>query len=307
MKVLITGGSGFLGKACIKLLRSRSYDVISVDRDGQVDLLGDLSDPNFTVSLPDVDTVIHCAAVQYVTKNLPIIFRKKYFQKNNVTATQNLCERYSGTSVHFIHIGTSMMYKQTGQDLYDTNSRMGGEGVYSKSKVDAQAYIDNFPGSATVIPCIIGGEGREGLFRGFVTMMKKYGVVFYPGKGLHKTHMIHVEDVASLILAISENQVSGYFNAAAPEPLSISEWVDQIQVTLKIPPVVRVSLPLLPVKALSMMMGYRLLAREQLLMLKYQHILDIERSINIGWQPKYTNAEIVRDIAIHINRDLQKT
>lgn len=305
MKILITGGGGFLGKECVKLLRSRSHEVISVDREGQVDLLGDLSEPNFTVSLPDVDTVIHCAAVQYVTKNLPLIFRKSYFQKNNVIATQNLCNRYRGTSAHFIHVGTSMMYRQTGQDLYDTNSPMGGEGVYSKSKVDAQTYVNDLPGSATVIPCIIGGKGREGLFRGFVTMMKKYGVVFYPGKGLHKTHMIHVEDVASLILAISEKQAFGYFNAAAPEPLSISEWIDQIQDTLKIPPVIRVSLPLLPVRVLSMIMGYRLLAREQLLMLKYQHILDIQRSVNIGWRPKYTNAEIVRDIATHIDRDLQ--
>jgi nucleoside-diphosphate-sugar epimerase len=108
MKVLITGGGGFLGKECVKLLRSRSHEVISVDREGQVELLGDLSDPNFTVSLPDVDTVINCAAVQYVTKNLPMIFRKRYFQKNNVAATQNLCDRCCGASVHFIHVGTDV-------------------------------------------------------------------------------------------------------------------------------------------------------------------------------------------------------
>jgi nucleoside-diphosphate-sugar epimerase len=303
MKILITGGNGFLGKACIKL-GNQSHEIISVDREGQVSLLGDLSDPYFAASLPDVDTIVHCAAVQYVTKNIPLVFRDRYFRKNNVIATQNLCDRFRGTATHFINIGTSMMYKQTGQDLYYTNSPMAGEGVYSKSKVDAQVHVNSLPGSATVIPCIIGGKGREGLFRGFVTLMKKYGVVLYPGNGLHKTHMIHVEDAASLILTIAENRASGYFNAAAPEPLSISEWVDQIQDVLRIPRVVRMSLPLPPVWALSMLTGYRLLAREQLLMLKYRHVLDIEKSLGIGWQPKYTNAEIVRDIAIHINRGL---
>ncbi|MBS0423959.1 MAG: NAD(P)-dependent oxidoreductase [Proteobacteria bacterium] len=304
MKILITGGNGFLGKQCAKLLENQSHEIISVDREGQVTLLGDLSNSHFTASLPDVDTVIHCAAVQYVTKNLPLFFREGYFRKNNVAATKNLCDRYRGTATHFINVGTSMMYRQTGQAVYSTDSQIAGEGVYSKSKVNAQVYVDNLLGSATVIPCIIGGKGREGLFRGFVTMMKRYGVVLYPGHGLHKIHMIHVEDVASLILAIAECRASGYFNAAAPEPLSISEWVDQIQDVLKIPRIIKLSLPLQPIWALSALLGYRLLAREQLLMLKYQHVLDIERSVRIGWQPKYTNAEIVRDIAIHINRDL---
>lgn len=304
MKILITGGNGFLGKQCAKLLGNQSHEIISVDREGHVTLLGDLSNSHFTASLPDVDTVIHCAAVQYVTKNLPLFFRERYFRKNNVTATKNLCDRYSGTAAHFINVGTSMMYRQTGQTVYSTDSQMAGEGIYSKSKVNAQVYVDNLLGSATVIPCIIGGKGREGLFRGFVTMMKRYGVVLYPGHGLHRIHMIHVEDVASLILAIAECRASGYFNAAAPEPLSISEWVDQIQDVLKIPRIIKLSLPLQPIWVLSALLGYRLLAREQLLMLKYQHVLDIERSLKIGWQPKYTNAEIVRDIAIHINRDL---
>ena len=241
MKILITGGNGFLGKQCVKLLQSQSHEIISVDREGQVTLLGDLSDPHFTASLPEVDIVIHCAAVQYVTKNLPLFFRAKYFRENNVIATQNLCDRYRGTAAHSINVGTSMMYRQTGQIVYSTDSQMGGEGIYSISKVNAQAYVDNLAGSATVIPCIIGGKGREGLFRGFVTMMKKYGVVLYPGDGLHKIHMIHVEDVASLILAIAERRASGYFNAAAPEPLSISEWVDQIQAVLKIPRVIKIS------------------------------------------------------------------
>ena len=304
MKILITGANGFLGKACVQLFQNHPFEIISTDREGRVELLGDLSDASFVATLPDVDAIIHCAAVQYVTKNIPFIFRENYFRKNNVIATQNLCSRYSNASTHFIHVGTSMMYKQTGLDLYDTTSPMGGEGVYSRSKVAAQSYVDNLPGSATVVPCIIGGEGREGLFRGFVTMMKKYGVVLYPGQGQHKTHMVHVEDVASLILTITKNRASGYFNAAAPDPLSISEWVDQIQDVLKIPRVTRMTLPLMPIWILSSMVGYRLLAREQLLMLKHPHVLDIERSIEIGWQPQYTNAQIVRDIAMHIGRSL---
>ena len=201
-----------------------------------------------------------------------------------------------------IHLGTSMMYKQTGQDTYNLKSAMGGEGVYSKSKLQAQAYIDQLPGSATVIPCIIGGEGREGLFIGFVNMMKKIGFVIFPGQGRHKIHMVHVSDVAELILLIANQHNAGLYTAAAPEPLSIRQWIDEIKDELKINRVTPVSIPLLPVKLISQALLYRLLAREQLLMLKYPHVLDIKESLAIGWQPKFTNAQIVRDIATHINR-----
>ena len=31
-------------------------------------------------------------------------------------------------------------------------------------------------------------------------------------------------------------------------------------------------------------------------MLKFSHVLDISKSLQIGWKPKYTNAEITREI-----------
>lgn len=304
MRVLITGAAGFLGKECARLFRANAYEVITTDKLAGVDLQGDLSDANFTSSLPDADIIVNCAAVQYVSNDLPLFFRKAYFKKNNILTAKNLCERYKNTNAHLIHLGTSMMFRQTGQDLYSLQSEMGGEGVYSISKLQAQAYIDQFPGSATVIPCIIGGEGREGLFIGFVKMMKKFGFVLFPGQGRHKIHMVHVSDVAELILLIAKKRAAGLYNAAAPEPLSIRQWIEEIQDELKIKRVTPISIPLLPVTLISQLLGYRVLAREQLLMLKYPHVLDIKESLAIGWQPEFTNAKIARDIAAHIDREM---
>jgi nucleoside-diphosphate-sugar epimerase len=306
MRVLVTGAAGFLGTECVKLFQTRAHEVITTDMTGTVDLRGDLADPEFTASLPDCDVVVNCAAVQYVTKDVPLLFRKSFFARNNVLAAKNLCERYKH-GPHFIHVGTSMMYRQTGRERYDIHSKMGGEGVYSRSKMAAQAFVDTVPGAATIIPCIIGGEGREGLFRGFVKMMKKFGFVAFPGRGDHKIHMVHVIDVASLIYRVAETRASGFFNAADPDPLSIREWIDEIAAELGVRDVKNVSIPLLPVSFLSWMSGYRLLAREQLLMLKLQHVLSIDESLAIGWRPRYSNGRIARDIAAHINRstDLQ--
>jgi nucleoside-diphosphate-sugar epimerase len=302
MRLLITGAAGFLGTECVRQFRDGGHDVTTTDKVGVVDLRGDLADPAFTASLPIVDVVVNCAAVQYVTKDIPFLFRKKYFERNNVRSAENLSHRYRSQTTHFIHVGTSMMYRQTGQEKYHMRSLMGGEGVYSCSKMAAQAFIERMPGAATVLPCIIGGEGREGLFIGFVKMMTKFGFVAFPGRGQHKIHMVHVVDVASLVYRVAEIRASGLFNAADPAPLSIRQWIDEIKDELGIPHVRKISIPLLPVKWLSWLSCYRLLAREQLLMLERPHVLSIEESLDIGWRPEFSNARIARDIAVHINR-----
>lgn len=300
--VLITGAAGFLGRECCKLFSKNNYKVISTDIHGDVDLIGDLSQKSFVENLPDVDIVINCAAVQYVTKSLPFFKRNSFFYKNNILAAKNLSLKYFNSSVHFIHIGTSMMYKQTGQDLYSVGSEKSPSGIYSQSKLSAQMYIDKIKNLATVIPCIIGGEGREGLFVNFILTMKRFGIVLIPGKGMHKIHMIHVEDVSSLLLQIAKNQSTGFFNAGGEGVLSINEWIDVISNELNLKSIKRIYLPLLPIKILSQILGYRLLAREQLLMLKYPHVLNIKESLDTGWSPKYSNTKIVQDIAQYVSK-----
>lgn len=301
MRVLVTGASGFLGLVCVARLREDGHEVITTDRRGNPQHVGDLASDFFCMQLPDVDCVVHCAAVQYVSPDLPLWRRERYFEHNNVMATQSLCRRYARPDVHLINIGTSMMYDQNGSPRYGIDSAMKGQGVYSRSKLSALKFVDAHPGkSATVIPCIIGGVGREGLFRSFVSMMQRWGGVAFPGTGTSKTNAVHVEDVASLIALIVRSHNTGLFNAGAPEPLSITEWVDEMASELGLKKVWRLRIPLAPIDALSSLTGYRLLASEQLLMLGQPHVLDISSSLAIGWKPRFSNAAIVRDIARYI-------
>lgn len=301
MKVLVTGAAGFLGRQVVGALRGAGHDVTTTDRVGEVDLRGDLAEATFARSLPAVDALVHSAAVQYVSRDLPRLVREAYFERNNVAATRQLCARYAGRGAHFVNIGTSMMYAQSGQAVYATTSRMAGQGVYSRSKLAAQRAVDALPDPhATIVPCIIGGPGREGLFRGFVGMMTRHGAVVFPGRGEHPVHMVHVEDVASLVLRVVETRAQGFFNAAGPAPLSIMQWIDEIERVLGLPPVRRVRLPLGPIATLSAVTGYRLLAREQVLMLGMPHVLATDESLALGWKPQHGNARIVRDIALHI-------
>lgn len=302
MNILLTGADGFLGRACQTVLRERGHTLVTTDLHGSVDLLGDLADSSFVAGLPTVDAVVHAAAVQYVSSNLPFFLRERYFERNNVTATRNLCARYGPQQgVHFVNIGTSMMYKQCHAASYSPDSPLQGQGVYSRSKLVAQSAVQaSLNHWATIIPCIIGGPGREGLFRGFVQSIRRRGSVAFPGRGHHQTNMVHVDDVATLVATVIARRAQGMFNAGAPNALSITQWVDEIAAELGVSPVKVIRIPLRPVRAIAALSGYRLLASEQLLMLEQPHVLDIDTSLALGWIPQHDNVRIVRDIARYI-------
>ncbi len=300
MRVLLTGAAGFLGRSCIGALAGADHQVVTTDRVGSVDLKGDLADPQFTAALPQVDAVVHAAAVQYVSADLPLWRREHYFARNNVQATRNLVARYERDPIYFLNVATSMMYVQNGSPLYSPDSPMEGQGVYSVSKLAAQRSVEAaFENWGAIVPCIIGGPGREGLFRNFVQSIKRSGRAYVPGSGVHPTHMVHVDDVAALVELAVRARSRGYINAGAPEPMSINQWVALIGEELGVA-ARRVHLPLLPVELLARWSGYRLLAREQVLMLAQPHVLDISRALALGWQPRHSSAKIVRDIARYI-------
>jgi len=297
VKVLVTGGAGFLGRECIRQLRAEGIETVSTDRRGEVDSRGDLSDPSFCAALPEVDAVVHNAGVQYLSPDLPFFSRSAWFERNNVRATASIARRYSGTKAHFVYVGTSMMYR-VGDAVSSTKTPMLAQGAYSASKIAAWEKARTLPNpTSLMIPCIIAGPGRGGLFGPFARSISRFGTVVFPGKGSQPTHMVHVEDAASLLVRIVVSKATGIFNAASPEPLSIGQWADAIGMELGVGRVRRLRVPLAPVELLSAATGYRLLAAEQLLLLRHGQVLDVNESLALGWKPRWNNAQIVRATA----------
>ena len=298
MRILISGANGFLGRTCVRVLRAAGHVVMTTDRRGQVDLAGDLSDAGFCSSLPPVDVVVHAAAVQYVSTDLPLLARNRYFERNNVVATRQLVGRYATEGVHFVNIGTSMMYRQLDAGCYRPSCELAGQGVYSRSKLAAHQLVQSTPGLrwATLVPCIIGGAGRGGLFHGFVKTIQRYGVAVCPGTGQYPIAMVHVEDVASLVETIVRVRATGIYNAAAKDPLTLREWIGHTAVELGRSNVRVVRIPIGLMSILAKTSRYRLLAAEQLQMLMRPHTLDTSASEALGWSPKLSNLETLQEI-----------
>jgi nucleoside-diphosphate-sugar epimerase len=276
---------------------------VTTDRRGSPDIVADLTDPAVVERLPAVETVVHCAAVQYLSADLPLVGRRRYFHVNNVEATRHLASRYAGTGAHVVNVGSSMVYEQAAGRVYGASSPWCGQGPYTASKIEADAHVARMPNPvACVVPTIIAGQGRGGLFVPLVRAMRRFGIAICPGSGRHKIHLVHVDDAASLVLAVVEHRAVGRFNAASTEPLSIREWIDEIAKVLNIPRIRTIVVPVGAVALMSAVSGYRLLAREQVLLLRLAHVLSLDESLALGWRPAYTNAEIVRETARALDR-----
>lgn len=194
-----------------------------------------------------------------------------------------------------------MMYDQTGREIYTVDAPLQGVGVYSKSKLESVKIAETIDVPfGVMVPCIIGGDGREGLFRPFVTTIAKFGFVVRPGTGSFPTHMVHVEDAAKLIVLLVNKRATGFYNAAGPDPMSINEWIDTIQSELGKHKVRVIAIPYWLISLIAKVSRYRLIAKEQALMLGQSHVLGVEESSQIGWQPEHSNERIVRDITNYI-------
>ena len=79
-RILVTGANGLVGSTLKRLLVGNEYEIFTTDLIGDVNFRGDLKDRDFVNSLPEVDCIINCAAVQYLTPNIPFLIESNTFE-----------------------------------------------------------------------------------------------------------------------------------------------------------------------------------------------------------------------------------
>jgi len=158
MKILVTGGSGFIGNCFIKLLLKKYSDIRIINLDkltyaGNKENLREIeNDPRYAFIYGDicdaplvnkimfnVDYVIHFAAETHVDRS---IISSDSFVRTDIFGTYVLLEAVKNQKVNrFIHISTDEVYGEIMEGKFKETDRLSPSSPYSASKAAAEMLI----------------------------------------------------------------------------------------------------------------------------------------------------------------------
>jgi nucleoside-diphosphate-sugar epimerase len=253
MKVLVTGGAGYLGSVITQKLLENGYEVVVLDKliFNQLSLLPHTSNPNFKFVYGDVrdidllkklvnecDIIIPLAAIV----GFPACDADpKLAYEINFEQIKNIVDWIKGTDKRILYPNTNSGYGVGEDGVYcDETSPLNPISVYGKTKVDAEKYIlENTDGICFRLATVFGVSPRmrvDLLVNDFTykAITDKYIVVFERN---FKRNFIHIKDVASAFIFMIENydKYRGeVFNVGLSDAnLSKKELLEKIQSYVK--------------------------------------------------------------------------
>jgi 3beta-hydroxy-delta5-steroid dehydrogenase/steroid delta-isomerase len=184
-RVLVTGGSGFVGANLVTTLLARGHDVRSFDRAPSPlpdhprlqTIVGDITNPDDVAkAVTDVDTVFHTAAIIDLMGGGSVTdeYRQRSFAVN-VGGTENLvraartagAKRFVYTASNSVVVGGQVI--SGGDETLPYTERFND--LYTETKVAAEKFVLSENGTDGMLTCSIRPSGIWG--RGDQTMFRK--------------------------------------------------------------------------------------------------------------------------------------
>lgn len=201
MKVLFTGGSGFLGRSVIPLLKEK-YEIKTLGFDDTCHYKLDISQQIPEIA-EDFDIVVHAAGKAHSvpkTSNEALAFYNV-----NLNGTKNICTAFENKKKpqSFIFISTVAVYGCDFGENIDETHPLNGDDPYAKSKIEAEQYLEDWCRHNNVKlgilrPSLIAGKNPPGNLGAMINGIKtkKY---FRIGKGDTQKSILMAQDIARLI------------------------------------------------------------------------------------------------------------
>jgi len=304
MKHLITGGSGFLGNLIARHFVERGESVRVLDIWEDPERLRQIEFFNIDVldrepvrkAMQDIDIVHHTAALVPLTKS------GRRFQEVNVTGSRIVAEEAAGAGVKwFIHMSSSAIF---GAPICPAtnDSPLKPLEIYGESKlagelaVRAVAELSGMKLIA-VRPRTIIGEGRLGIFQILFDWIKDNANVYTIGDGSNKIQLLHAQDLINAYMRVYEAGKPGLYNVGTDRYGTIREALENLirhagsrSKVKSLPAALTVTM----LKILDQL-GLSPLAPWHYLTYGKDFYFDIQPLIALGWKPKYSNDEMLRE------------
>ncbi|MEM0479431.1 MAG: NAD-dependent epimerase/dehydratase family protein [Pyrobaculum sp.] len=277
MKVVVTGGAGFVGSHVSVLLWERGFDVVAVDnleRASGVKRLGDV--PLITLDvrrceLPRADVYIHAAAYISVEESWS---RPYDYVVNDTAATGCVAKLAWERGAHLVYISSAAVYGEPKYLPIDEEHPKEPTSPYGLSKLWGEQIASLYARLGLKLTILrlfnVYGPGQSGPYAGviskFIERAKKREPLIIYGDGSQTRDFIHVADVAELVAVVIEKKALGSYNVGSGKSISIRELADIV----------------------SKVAG---LAIDQIYMpprpgdIKHS-VADVRRALGLGWAPR---------------------
>jgi nucleoside-diphosphate-sugar epimerase len=259
MKILVIGGSGFIGTRLIELLVSQSHEVTNLDlrassRFNELTTLGDVRHfDDVARAAEGCDAIVNLAA-EHRDDVRPL----SLYEEVNVDGAKVVVRAAAQTNVARILFTSSVAVYGLNKVNPDEDSNTEPFNEYSRTKLAAekiyQSWVKDDSTRALVIirPSVVFGEGNRGNVDALIRAVAARRFIM-TGRGANKKSMSYVGNVAAFLASrLDEMKGSQTFNYADSPDLSSREIVETIADALHTKLIVPFDLPLW----LSLLAGY---------------------------------------------------
>lgn len=234
--VVVTGASGMIGRHLSAFLAARGREVRALVRDpgafarlrpgiraGRCDL-PDVLDESL---LEGAEAVVHCA---YPTRLTDLAAIRRVDEEG----TRRIVDASRRAGARVIYVSTIV-------------ADPGAPSYYGRSKHALEQLLD--PGRDAVIRpgLVLAGEG-QGLFQQMRDAARRTHVLPLFGGGRQPLQTVHVDDLCGAFASVLDRGLSGAFNVAEPEPITMAAFLRTMAARMGIRCVL-VPLPFTPVLA----------------------------------------------------------
>ncbi|HET9299011.1 MAG TPA: NAD-dependent epimerase/dehydratase family protein [Candidatus Polarisedimenticolaceae bacterium] len=215
MRVLVTGGTGFTGKALVKRLLDLKHDVVALDyKEGlRTQELREWGAKVVLGSVTDRDVVAHAMQGVEVVHHLAAAFREMgvsdtYYYEVNVNGTRNVLDVARAAGVRkFVYCSTCGVHGNVDPAPGGEDAPIRPADYYQRTKYEAEPFVvraakEGFP--ATILrPAAIYGPGDP---ERFFLIYRRVATGSFPifGKGKTLYHPLYIDNLVDAFLAVMD-------------------------------------------------------------------------------------------------------
>jgi UDP-glucose 4-epimerase len=238
-RVLVTGGSGFVGRSVVAEFRQQGIDVVVADLKPFPDqdvptVLGDLTDPEVRdrAVTPDLTGIVHLAAITSVLKSAE---QPQATFDTNVEMTQGLLELARTRGVRqFVLASTNAVVGNVGTATITEDSPLHPLTPYGATKAACEMLLSGYAGAYGMATCALrftniygpGMAAKDSFVPRLMRAALAGGGVQVYGDGKQARDLVHVADVANAVLAAWRRQFTGTVIIGAGRSVTVLDLIE---------------------------------------------------------------------------------